>query len=258
MTELYEDHVDLYDVAFSWDVTDEAAWLVRRLGGSCRSILEPGCGSGRILVALATCSDVEVTGIDRSAAMLAAARRRLDASGIVGDLILADMTGFDLVGRQFDGAVCPINTLAHLLPGDLSRHLGCMGRHLREGARYLVQLDLLDDSSAIDDEQWEMTDGETTLRVTWSTEEIDLGARCHRQRSRIEILSGARAGEVVEEIHSMTAWTPEAWAAAIAASPFISTATYDGDDAARPRIETGVAGRLLWHELTRVSEHGGS
>lgn len=56
----------------------------------------------------------------------------------------------------------------------------------------------------------------------------------------------------------MTAWTPEAWAAAIAASPFIPTATYDGDDAARPRIETGVAGRLLWHELTRVNEHGDS
>jgi SAM-dependent methyltransferase len=249
VTSLYEEHADLYDLAFDWDVSDEAAWLLERLGPSCRSILEPGCGSGRILDALAKLAEVEVVGIDRSPAMVAAARRRLDASGVEGIVILADMTSFD-IGRPFDGAVCPINTLGHLLPRDLERHLACIGRHLREDARYLVQLGLLGDDGTIDDQppsEWEMTEGDTSLRITWSTDEIDLAARRQGQRSRIEILSGGRAGEV----HTMSVWTPETWAATVAASSFVQTATYDGDVEGHPPVEAGRVGPLLWHELTR-------
>jgi SAM-dependent methyltransferase len=256
MTELYEEHADLYDLAFDWDVGDEAAWLVERLGPSCRSILEPGCGSGRMMQALGTGRDMEVLGIDRSPAMLEAARRRLDASGTGGSVLQADMAGFDL-GRTFDGAVCPINTLGHLLPGDLARHLDCMARHLREGGRYLVQLGLLVDASTLDDQppdQWEMTRGDTTIHITWSTEEIDVAARRQVQRSRIEFLSGARAGEVVEEVHVMTTWTPETWAAALEASSFVETAAYDGDDEGRSLVAPGAVGPLVWHELTRDAE----
>ena len=53
MSTLYDDYADLYDIAFSWDVSNEAAWLEQRLGSGCRSVLEPGCGSGRMLEALA-------------------------------------------------------------------------------------------------------------------------------------------------------------------------------------------------------------
>ena len=70
-----------------------------------------------------------------------------------------------------------------------------------------------------------------------------------RQRSKIEVLSGPRAGEVVEEQHLMTAWTWEAWNAAIAASPFELTAVYDGNQKERPRVERGTFSGLLWHEL---------
>jgi hypothetical protein len=65
--------------------------------------------------------------------------------------------------------------------------------HLGAGARYLVQLDLLDGGNVThalaSSEQWEMTRGDTTLRITWSTEWVDLDAGLQRQRSRIEILS---------------------------------------------------------------------
>ena len=112
------------------------------------------------------------------------------------------MTDFDL-GRTFDGAVCA--------------WAGTSDR----GARYLVQLQLGADRRS---SQWETE----KLRVTWATERLDPEAGRQQQRSRIEILSGERAGEIVEELHKMTLWAPEAWAATVRASPFAETAVFDG------------------------------
>ncbi len=136
MAELYSDHVELYDIAFDWDVGEEVDWLVDRL--CAPTVLEPGCGSGRMLEALAQ-RGIEVFGIDRSDAMVAFARRRLGRSDPV---VVADMTDFDL-GRKFAGAIGPINTLLHLRPEELTRHLESMGRHLELGGRYLVQVGLV-------------------------------------------------------------------------------------------------------------------
>ena len=40
MTRLYEDDAELYDIAFDWDISDEADWLVERLQAT--TVLEPG------------------------------------------------------------------------------------------------------------------------------------------------------------------------------------------------------------------------
>ena len=44
MTRLYEDDAELYDIAFDWDISDEADWLVEKLEAT--TVLEPGCGGG--------------------------------------------------------------------------------------------------------------------------------------------------------------------------------------------------------------------
>jgi SAM-dependent methyltransferase len=244
VTRLYADDAELYDIAFDWDISDEADWLVDRLEAT--AVLEPGCGSGRMLEALAE-RGCQVAGLDASPQMIELARRRL---GTRADLFEADMTQFEL-GRTFDGAVCPINTLLHLTPDELGRHLHRMSQHLERRSRYLVQVGLV----APDDEpfagsHWDSSRGDTTLRVDWVDEEIDLVSGKSRQRSRIEVLSGPRAGEVLEEVHEMTAWTPATWAAAIEASPFEEVATYDGGSKGGwPRVDSGATGGLLWHEL---------
>ena len=87
--------------------------------------------------------------------------------------------------------------------------------------------------------------------MTWTTDWFDAAAGRQRQRSRIEILAGDRAGEIVEEVHEMTLWTPQAWAAAVAASPFEAKAVFDGAQDGYPPVEPGGTGALLWHELTR-------
>ena len=248
-SELYTEHVDLYDLAFDWDVGEEVDWLVARLGPRCRSVLEPGCGSGRMVEELAG-RGLDVVGIDISPAMVAAARRRLDSAGAAATIVLADMCDFDL-GRDFDGAVCPINTLGHLRPPDLVRHLACMGRHLAPGAVYLVQLAHYgpEGGEVGHRNEWEESREGVEVRVTWTTEAFDLDRMVEWQRSRIEVVSGQRAGEVIEEAHEMTFWTPDAWEAVLAPTPFVQTATYDGDLDDRPPVEPGTLGTLLWHEL---------
>jgi SAM-dependent methyltransferase len=247
MTSLYDEHADIYDIAFDWDVGEDVAWMLERLGGDCLSVLEPGCGSGRIVEALAR-QGVEAVGIDRSAHMVEVARNRLRGLESAG-VVLADMTDFSL-DRVFDGAVCPINTLLHLAPSDCARHLEAMARHLRPDARYLVQLALYDpeaEAGRLKASRWEISRGDTALKVTWATEQVDPPRL--RQRSVIEVVAGPRAGEVLEETHELTAWTPEAWSSSIERSAFRCTATYDGD---RARVPQGSTGTMLWHELTRA------
>ena len=248
---LYDEHAALYALAFDWDVEEETTWLIERLGPGCQSVLEPGCGPGRHLAALGR-RVLDVVGLDASPAMVELARRRARAAGVNADVVLGDMRDFDL-GRPFDGAVCPINTLAHLRPAELERHLDCMRAHLVAGARYLVQLDLREGPSDTAPGEWQVTGEDMSIRITWTVEDVDIAARREVHRSRIEILTGERSGEVVEELHAMTVWTPPSWLAATAAGGFAVAATYDGDRSGRPVVPTGYPGLLLWHELVRLS-----
>jgi len=246
MTRLYTDDAEIYDIAFDWDVSAEVDWLLDRLGRPA-SVLEPGCGSGRMLAALAD-RGIDVAGIDRSPEMLELARRRLGDGGAVFE---ADMTDFDL-GRTFDGALCPINTLLHLGPDELGRHLACMARHT---GRYLVQVGLVDPASAgpFASSHWEAERGPTRLKIDYDDEELDVERGVSTARSRIEVLSGPRAGDVLEEIHQMTAWTSDTWRSAIDGSPFEEVATYDGGVASDqwPEVGRDATGGLLWHDLRR-------
>ena len=247
MTRLYTDDVELYDIAFSWDLSDEADWLIERFGPACRSVLEPGSGSGRMLEALAG-RGLDVVGIDVSEAMVSYSRERLAAAGVQAEIVRADMTTFDL-GRRFDAAVCPVNTLLHLAPPELSRHLVRMAAHLETGARYLVQVGVFDGSELPPPSEWDAERGRVGLHCVWAPVERDLPGARETHRSVIQVTAGPRRGDVVEELHEMSAWTPRTWREAIARSPFEEVATYDGGVRGRPPVELEECGGLFWHEL---------
>jgi SAM-dependent methyltransferase len=243
VSRLYQQDAELYDIAFDWDVGEEVDWILDVLDRP-RSVLEPGCGSGRMLLPLAD-RGVEVTGFDISEGMVELARRRVGDRAVVH---VADMTDFDF-GRTFDAAISPINTLLHLTPQDLHRHLESMARHTRA---YLVQVGLLDEEShdPFAGSHWEAERDGTKLKIDWDDEHVDFERGRSVQRSRIEVLEGPRQGEIVEETHDMTLWTPATWAAAIERSPFREEATYDaGTRGQRPRVKADATGGLLWHDL---------
>jgi SAM-dependent methyltransferase len=235
VSRIYTDEAELYDIAFDWDLTEEVAWLVERLGPGCRSVLEPGCGSGRMLSALAA-HELEVAGIDTSQQMLALARAR----GC--EVARADMTDFDL-GRRFDGAVSVVSTVGVLGVDGLGSHLAAMARHLESGARFLVQQGVFPANAQLWRSEWEAERGTTKLHVVWEAFDRE------RSRSRVEIIAGPRAGEVVEDEHVSAFWTVDAWHEAIAASPFTQVGCYDGREDGRPEVDLERGGGLLWHEL---------
>lgn len=102
--------------------------LYRQLAGTADgAVLELGCGTGRVALALAD-DGVEVVGVDISEAMLAIARARAGASApewIHGDLLDLDL------GRQFPVVLVPLGGLQHMEElDDLTDAFETIARHL--------------------------------------------------------------------------------------------------------------------------------
>ena len=88
------------------------AELWQRVGRRAGSILEVGCGSGRVTAALAS-ADARVLGIDLSPELLAIARQRLSGRPNVW-LLLADIRNLALL-QSFDAIVAPDDPFSHLV-----------------------------------------------------------------------------------------------------------------------------------------------
>ena len=76
----------------------ELAWYLDRLPRDAGPVLEPMCGSGRLLVPLAE-RGFAMHGVDTSAAMLGACRARLAAAGLAATLVRQDTAVLNLPFR---------------------------------------------------------------------------------------------------------------------------------------------------------------
>ncbi|WP_371787129.1 class I SAM-dependent DNA methyltransferase [Streptomyces albidoflavus] len=106
------------------------AELVRSLGPV--SVLDAGCGTGRVAVELAR-HGIEVVGVDLDASMLATARRL--APGLAWHR--SDLAGLDL-GRSFDVVVMAGNVPLFTAPGTEAALVAGVARHVRPGGGRLV------------------------------------------------------------------------------------------------------------------------
>ena len=253
----YEDRAHLYDIAFSWDVSDEVDWLLARLGPRVRVVLEPACGSGRMFPAFAG-RGVEVVGVELSETMVTRAHERMAALGKPAPRILhGDMADFEL-DETFDGAVCPINSFGYLLSRKRAgSHLACVARHLRPGGKYLVQMELIDFNNPPalmqGENRWEMEQEGVKVAAEWFGRSIDPQSRLEIQVCQFEILSGPGAGTVTEDEHILRRWDWAEWTALIDESPFALRGSYDGNSNERAPLPLGQSlenRRLVWHELT--------
>ncbi len=168
------DFPQYYDLAFRSETRAEVAFIVAACRKYCpfpvRRIMEPGCGGGRLVAALAR-RGYDVIGFDLSTPSLEYLRRRLRRCGLHAHVFRADMADFRLA-RPVDAAVCTWNTFRHLLSERAARqHLDCVARCLRPGGIYILGLHLLPlDVSEESLEHWTARHGRTrvtlTLRVT--------------------------------------------------------------------------------------------
>jgi SAM-dependent methyltransferase len=159
-----------YDLAFRSETRAEVAFIEAACHTYCaspvRRIVEPGCGGGRLVVALSR-RGYDVTGFDLNTRSLEFARRRLRRCGLDAHVFEADMADFRLA-RPVDAAVCTWNTFRHLLTERAARcHLECVARCLRPGGIYILGLHLLPlDVSEESTERWTARHGRTRVTVT--------------------------------------------------------------------------------------------
>lgn len=133
---IYSDPVH-YDVLAQMTAPDDLPFyrqLVRQYGSP---VLELGCGTGRVALALAR-EGAGVVGVDLSPAMLAAAQVRAQDEPLDVTWAWGDLRSFDL-DTTFALALLTYNTLNHLYDlDDLRRCFATVRRHLDQDSRFVI------------------------------------------------------------------------------------------------------------------------
>lgn len=177
------DYPQYFDMVFRDETSQEIDFFLtafeRLATGPVQRVLEPGCGSGRLVTAMAS-RGFDVTGIDLSAASLSYLRRKLRRRGLSATLQQSDFSCLDLPQR-FDAACCTFNTFRHLTSEQAAvSHLQSVADHLRPGGIYILGLHIIPlDAEQHCIERWKARHAQTTVNVT-------LRVTAFNRRTRIE------------------------------------------------------------------------
>lgn len=131
-----------YDFQYGFSAGDapwpDVEWFRSVASGAGGPVLELGCGSGRIAVALAGDGHT-VVGLDRSPAMLVRAAERAREARVVVELVVGDLRDFTL-GRRFALVVIPFNTFLMVPPDDRRSCLLRIREHLEPGGLLAIDV----------------------------------------------------------------------------------------------------------------------
>ena len=164
------DYPRYYDIAFQAYTQYEAAFIEAACRKYCpfraRRLLEPACGTGRLITELAT-RGYELSGFDLSQPGLRYLRQRLTRYRLYAEIFEAEMSNFR-IGQPADAAYCVLNTFRHLLTEQAARgHLECIAGSLRPGGIYVLGLHLLPlGGDKEDSDCWTQRRCETKVTVT--------------------------------------------------------------------------------------------
>jgi SAM-dependent methyltransferase len=179
------DYPQYFDLAFRSETRMEADFLeaafkkyARR---PVRSLLEPACGSGRLVAGMAS-RGYRMSGFDLSRPMLEYARRRLEKTRPCRAAFEADMAEYRLP-RPVDAAFNTFNSFRHLLTEKAARQfLECTADSVHPGGIFVLGLHLVPlDAEEGSSERWTARHGKTRLTVTLRVTDFN-------RRKRIEQL----------------------------------------------------------------------
>lgn len=236
------DRPQYFDMVFRDETVDEVRFFVdafdRWVEGPVRRLYEPGCGSGRLVAAMAA-KGYHVVALDNNDAMRRYLSKRLDRRGLTGELVNADMTQY-VCAPTVDAAFCTFNTFRHLLDERAAiTHLRSVAASLRKGGLYILGFHCIPlDADPECTERWRASHGGTRISVTLRV--IDFQRRRRRETLRVSIKATKRNGDV-ERIRSefdLRLYTPKQAKALIAsvADVFEIAGVFDFDyDLDQPR-----------------------
>lgn len=184
-----------YDLAFRSETLPEADFIEAACRKYCgfpvRQLLEPACGTGRLVAELAA-RNYRMTGFDLSEPALAYLRRRLARRRLPAEVFRADMADFSLA-RPVDAAYNTFDSFRHLLTEEAARrHLQCVADHLRPGGVYVLGFHLLPPDADEDcTERWTERQGGTQVTVTLRVTGCDRRRRLESIRISLLVRRGA-------------------------------------------------------------------
>ena len=135
----YDAWAEIYDSVFSY-VVDDIPFYVEEATRSGGTVLELGCGTGRVSIPIAH-AGIDIVGIDASSTMLARAREKSREAGVPNlKLLWADMRDFNL-SSEFKLVIIPFRGLLSLLSvDDEIRTLMNIKRHLAPGGKLIFDI----------------------------------------------------------------------------------------------------------------------
>jgi SAM-dependent methyltransferase len=133
----------LYDSVPAYATRSDVQFYVREAARVQGSVLEIGCGTGRILLPLARAGHT-VVGLDNSQQMLARCRAKAadEPESVRARIALrhGDARAFDL-GETYAVVIAPFRVMQHLARiEDQLRFLGAVARHVAPGGRFIFDV----------------------------------------------------------------------------------------------------------------------
>ena len=205
--ELYS-HPEIYDIAFSWDLSEEIRFFNRvfetQVPFSVKRILEPACGTGRMLRALAG-GGFKVTGYDDNPFMVRYAEDSIAADGKYARVTLADMVSAEIPG-EFDAAVNSINSIGYLHSDDeIVSHFRTTGSSLRENGVYVLHLNFAHKGELPAGDFWTLERSGIRVSTLWRILNEDRETKLSHQVCTFEVEQNGKMDRF-EERHTLRLW----------------------------------------------------
>jgi len=186
-----------YDAIFDVDSHVEADFLEQafakhathpRSAKGKRRVLEPACGSGRLLVEMAS-RGWKTHGFDLEPAMVQFSKDRLAKEGLKAKVVKGDMANFKTSG-EFDLAHCLVSTFKYLLTEDDARgHLESIARALRPGGIYALGFHLSwYDFREVTNERWKVEKDGAKIDCTISGWPAEKKLRREKVQARMKVV----------------------------------------------------------------------
>jgi SAM-dependent methyltransferase len=180
------DYPDLYELGFLKETPQEADFLgdvfEKYVPFPVKSVLETGCGSGRLICEMAG-RGYSMTGLDLNPTALKYCEKKLKKAKTKANLVVGDMTHFSF-DKPFDAAVNAINTFRHLETEDAAlAHLNCVADHLKPGGVFVLSLHLLPRGSDLwGTERWSAKTEDVSVHYALTVVETSMKSRLEKLR----------------------------------------------------------------------------
>lgn len=196
--ESWFDHPEWFEIGFQDVTKQEADFFEKAFARWCKfpvkTLLEPACGSGRIVVEMAR-RGYDVSGFDLSEPSLEYLRNELKRQKLKGKIFKADMTKFR-VPKRFDGAFCTYNSFRVLTTETAARSfLKSTAAAVRPGGLFFLGFHLAPPGiEPYGIERWTGERGNTHVTTTLRIVASDLKRRVERLRISVLVREFGRNG----------------------------------------------------------------